>query len=121
MLTIEVFDARLIVRLSGWDRVWALKRELSVPVEHVESIAYEPEFVARFNPGLRLPGTALPGVIVAGSYWWKDRGWSFYSMRKAERTIVVRLREERYQRLILQSDEPEATARRLRDELARYR
>jgi hypothetical protein len=57
---------------------------------------------------LRAPGTYWPGLITAGSYWWKGEGWSFWSVRKAKRAVIITLRNERYRRLILEVEHPDA-------------
>lgn len=99
----------LIVRLSGWQALFALKREIAVKCDNVESVGVGT--VTSLAPnGLRMPGTYVPKVIAAGSYWWKGRGWSFWSVRNPKKAVDIRLRDERYARLVIQVDDPHATA-----------
>ena len=61
--------------------------------------------------GLRLPGTQLPGLLALGSYWWKDRGWTFCCVRRRRaRALVVDLEPGpvRYRRLVLGLEDPDA-------------
>src|SRR5690349_5762129 len=120
VVNVTVEQGRLEVRLTGWDRVWALKGQLSFPIEHVERAEIDPgATICRTWKGVRLPGTALPGVIVAGSYWWKD-GWTFWSVRFRKRipVLLIFLRNERYHRLALTVDDPEAVIANIRASLA---
>jgi hypothetical protein len=118
VVTVTTDAGRLDVRLTGWDRVWALKRAIVVPLEHVESIEHDPD-TARSNQwrGIRFPGTYVPGVITAGTYWWKGR-WTFWSVRNPDKAVIISLRNERYDKLILQVDHPESLITDLRRELA---
>jgi hypothetical protein len=99
----------LKVRLSGWQALLALKRDIIVALDHIVS-AEAGTLISKRPDGIRLPGTYLPGVITAGSYWWKDRGWSFWSVRHEERAVDIRLRDERYSRIVVEVADPHATA-----------
>jgi hypothetical protein len=107
MTTIDVTPTHLEVRLSGWDKVWALRRELRIPLSHVRRASVDSD-AARRRPGLRVAGTHWPGAITAGRYR-KDGKWWFWNVRKRKRVIVVDLENERYSHLVLEVDNPEAT------------
>ncbi len=109
MAQITIDGGQLTVRLSGWEAVFALKREISVALNHVVS-AQAGTLMSKRPDGIRLPGTYVPGVITSGSYWWKDRGWSFWSVRHEARAIDIRLRDEHYSRLVVEVADPFATA-----------
>ncbi len=107
MTTIDITATELVVRLSGWDRLWALKRKLTIPLAHVRGAAVDPEAKDRFA-GIRLPGSHVPGVVTAGTFRWRKQWW-FWSVRKRENVIVVDLENERYAQLVLEVEDPEAT------------
>ena len=119
MATVSFEGDRLKVRLSGWQAWFALKREIDVALTHVVS-ARPGTLTSKRPDGIRLPGTYLPGVITAGSYWWKDHGWSFWSVRHEEHAIDIRLRDERYRRVVVEVHDPYATAAMM-DEAVRTR
>ena len=106
----------LVVRLGRWDALYCLKRELRFPVIEVEGVAARPSGEVP-RRGLRMPGTALPGVIRAGSY---GRGQSrdFWDVRNGKRFLVVSLLPvASYRRLVLEVADPDAEARRLQPAL----
>jgi hypothetical protein len=120
MATITVEGDRLKVRLSGWQAVFALKREIDVALNNV--VSAEAGTLASKRPdGIRLPGTYLPGVITAGSYWRKARGWSFWSVRHEARALDIRLRDEHYNRVIVDVADPYGTASMIAEAIHRHR
>src|SRR5687767_12386778 len=115
MTTIDVTASHLEVTLSGWDKVWALKGGLSIPLEHVIGAEANPALGG--YAGFRLPGTHWPGAITAGTYR-KDGKWWFWNVRKRKRVILISLRDERYDHLVLEVDEPAATAAAINNAIA---
>jgi len=110
MATISIECDRLEVRLTGWQAIFALKRQTDVPVDHVVSVSAGTVTALRPN-GLRAPGTYVQNVIAAGSYWWKSRGWSFWSVRHPEQAVDIRLRDSHYSHLVIEVVDPHATVR----------
>jgi hypothetical protein len=116
MVRTAASDGLLRVRLSGTDLVWSFRRRLDVPLAAVRDVRVtgdlSPWLGWRGNElGLRLPGTLLPGVIAAGSYWWRDRGWTFCCVRRNRRALVVDLEPGacRWRRLVLAVEDPDGT------------
>lgn len=114
MASVSIAGDRLIVRLTGWQAVFALRREIDIALNNVVSAQADTVTSKRPN-GLRLPGTYLPNVITAGSYWRKEQGWSFWSVRHEEMAIDIRLRDTHYYRLVIEVDDPQATAALIED------
>lgn len=106
--TVTIEDDRLVVRLSGWEAVFALKREINASLQNVVSV--RAGSVPSLSPnGFRLPGAYIPKVIAAGSYWSKSGGWSFWSVRHPEKAVDIGLRDSRYRRIVVEVDDPYAT------------
>lgn len=114
MTTVTIEGNHLVVRLSGWSAVLALKREVRVPLAHVVSVTAG-QLTSMRPDGIRLGGSYLPKRITAGHYWWKGRGWSFWSVRHKERAIDIQLRDEHFRRLVVEVDDPIATATTIKD------
>ncbi len=117
MARIEIADGRLSVIMEGLDKLWALKSRLDIPLAHVTGVAHDPAQAGRWPRGLRLPGSFIPGVITAGSYWQpghgEEDGWSFWDVHKPERAIVITTSHERYRTIIVGVDDPEAAVREI--------
>ena len=66
-----------------------------------------------------MPGTQIPGIIIAGSYL-RDGRWTFWDVRGAgDNAIEVDLVGVRYQRLVIDVADPDAERDRLQAAISR--
>jgi hypothetical protein len=108
MTTVELTKTELIVRVEGFDKLWALKSELRVPLAHVSDV-HESEAEARkWFHGVRVPGAEIPGVLTAGTFYWHG-DFVFWDVHHAERAIAIELHDEKYRRLVIEVEDPAAT------------
>ena len=66
--------------------------------------------------GLKVAGTSIPNVFRAGTFY-QDGGWVFWDVLRPENCIVVELRDERFQRLVVEVEDPAAAVQLLRQVL----
>ena len=116
MTSVEIVGDRLLVRLSGWSKVWALKGGLDIPLAHVRSAGFAPSGLK--PKGLRAPGSYWPGVIAAGTYRWPGNK-EFWSVRHLNKAIVLDLKGDGYDRLVLEVADPAATVAAINEAVAR--
>jgi hypothetical protein len=106
MTTVEIGPSHLRVEVEGFDKVLALRSSIEIPIEHVRGASRDP--AALHEPrGLRLLGTSLPGVVVAGSFYGGQ--WLFMDVHEAERAIKIDLDHEHYAALVVEVQDPVAT------------
>ncbi len=117
MVEVSIHGDRVRFEVEGWDRLWALKSQLELPLAHVTGVRADPEPARGWWHGVRLPGTQIPGVLTAGSFY-QDGGFVFYDVHDPERTVVIELDHEHYQRLVIEVADPAAVVDRLRSALA---
>ncbi len=110
MVDISIHTDSLIFEVEGWDKLWALKSRLEIPIAHVKGARVDEEAARGWWHGVKLWGADLPGVITAGTFYRKGRV-VFYDTHKPEHTIVVDLDHEDYDQLILQVRDPAAAVR----------
>ena len=115
-VTIEGDD--IVFEVEGWDKFWALKSRLKIPLAHVKGARVDDDAAKGWWHGVRLWGADLPGVITAGTFYRKGRV-VFYDTHKPEHTIVVELEHEDYDRLILQVREPGDAVKTITDAVGR--
>jgi len=60
----SISDKKLIIEMTGWDKLWAFKSRLEIPLDHIKAVRADPE-IARQAKGIRTLGTHVPGVIIA--------------------------------------------------------
>ena len=68
----------------------------------------DPEVALEWWKGLMAPGTCMPGVITAGSFY-QDGEKVFWDVHDPEKTVVIHLRDEKYSRLVVEVEDPPAT------------
>lgn len=116
MVAVTVTADRLRLEVQGWHKLFALKRELEVPLAHVRSVRQDSEPVLGWCHGLKLPGTDLPGIITAGTFYQRD-GAVFFDVEDPERAIVIELADDEYRRLVVEVTDPGATVAMLQSAL----
>lgn len=113
MVDLAVADGKLVLHVEGVDKVFALKSALEIPIEHVAGIRADPEAARGWFHGLRMPGTQIPGVITAGTFYLHGQR-VFWDVHHPENTVVIELRDERYNELIVEVADPQAAVEMVR-------
>ncbi len=105
----------LLIRLEGWERLWALKRQLVVRREDILDV----DFLARrpivqdFAGYFRIPGTSIPWRFLAGTFIRKGDREFWYVRMRYEGIMTIELKNEDsngYDRLRLSVDAESAQA-----------
>lgn len=112
MVTIEIQDNLLILNVQGWDRLWAFKSHMEIPLENVSHAYVDPSISLGWWQGIRAPGTHIPGLIVAGTFY-KDGKRIFWDVKNAENILIIDLNDERYHQLIVEVENPTEVAQQI--------
>ena len=107
MVEISVEGERAVFEVEGWDKLWSLRSRLEIPLEHITGAHWDPEPAMGWFQGLKLAGTELPNLFRAGTFY-QDGGLVFWDVAHPERTIVIDLTHERYQKLVVEVADPMA-------------
>ena len=107
MVEVTVSSGILNLEVKGWDKLWALKSRLEIPLANIRGVRADPRVARGWWKGIRAPGTHIPGVIVAGTFY-QDGKRIFCDVHNAENTIVLDLTDERYDQLIVEVADPAA-------------
>src|ERR1700694_2034503 len=113
MTRVELQDDRLIAHIQGRDKVLALKSELTIPLAHVKGATVSPPDVRRrWGSLLRMhvPGTDMPYVVMAGTFVFLDGEHAFWDVHDPDRTVVIELDHEKFAKLVLEVEDPQAAA-----------
>lgn len=115
MVEISITGGELVVEVQGSHKLWALKSTLRLPLADIESVRHDPERARRAFPGLRFPGTHIPAVYTAGTYYQSDFRPDFWTVRRPERAIVIQCRKDAaYHEIIVEVADPVGTVARIR-------
>lgn len=101
--TISMQDNTLVVTPVGLTKIAALKEKISVPLDHVVGASID-SGILNDSKGLKMPGTAVPGYW-AGTFR-KDGEVTFFNIKKSSLPVVIQLRDETYNRLVIGVAEP---------------
>jgi hypothetical protein len=108
---IAIGATHLTVTLRGLDVVWAARRRISVPLEHVGGARVDPH-VASHGPWLGAGRTdALLDYAVAAGPMLVHGRHEFWDVHHPERTVSIDLVDEPFERLVLEVADPEAVVR----------
>jgi hypothetical protein len=110
LVDLSIAEAKLTLHVRGADKLWALKSSLEIPLVHITGVRADPEAAGGWYHGMRMPGTNVPGVITAGTFY-QDGKRVFWDVHHPEKTIVIDLHDERYNELVVEVDDPEAAIR----------
>lgn len=119
MVDLTVADGKLILHVKGMDELWAFKSTLEVPLIHIAGVRADPDAARGWWHGLKMPGTNLPGVITAGTFY-QDGKRVFWDVHNPDKTVVIDLRNEKYQQLIVEVADPESAVQLLSANLPQH-
>jgi len=117
MVNVVLQGDRVRFEVEGWDQLWALKSQLEIPLAHIRGVRADPEPARGWWHGIRLPGTQIPGLLTAGSFY-QSGGFVFYDVHDPEQTVVIELDHEHYQRLVIEVVNPADVVATLRAAIA---
>jgi hypothetical protein len=116
MVDITVTGATATFEVRSWDKFWALRSRLEIPLAHIRGVRSDTEVARGWWHGLKLPGTNVPGVITAGTFYLHGKR-VFWDVHDPDRTIVVELAHESYDELVIEVADPEAAIALLQENL----
>jgi len=116
MVEISIEGTSAVFTVRGMDKLWALRSHLEIPLEHIRDVHTDSSPKMGWFQGLKVAGTSIPNVFRAGTFY-QDGGWVFWDVLRPENCIVVELRDERFQRLVVEVEDPAAAVRLLRQVL----
>jgi hypothetical protein len=91
---VDVHGDHLVVSVRGRELAMTFLSDLRIPLEHVQGVEADPEIEHTLWRGWRIPGVHLPGVRFYDVHGHRDK------------TIVIHLKDETYDRLIVEVPDP---------------
>ena len=105
MVQIAVSGGVATFEIQGLDKLWSLKSRLEIPLAHIRGVRADPEAARGWWHGIKAPGTSVPGVLTAGTFYQHGKR-VFWDVHNPERTVVIELVDERYDELIIEVADP---------------
>ncbi len=107
MVKHEVIDGILHLEVEGMDKFFAFKSKLSIPLSHITGIRVDTEVVHQWWHGIRLPGSNIPGLLTAGTFYQHGKR-IFWDIHHPEQTVIISLDHESYNELVIEVENPDA-------------
>ncbi len=117
--TIRIDDKNLVFEIHGIDIILAIKKSITIPLDHVSSVSTDEVSWEPFQQ-LKIAGASLPGVIKDGIFLSKD-GLLFFEMHDSKKCITVSLNNEKYKKIIFEVQDKEFAAKIIRDAISNNR
>lgn len=114
MVELTIRGDKLRLQVKGLDRLWAMRSRLDIPLACVRGVRADPTVARGLWKGVSAPGTHIPGIIIAGTFYQDDKR-IFWDVHDAETTVVIDLVGQRYDQLIVQVRDPQAVVQLLQD------
>jgi hypothetical protein len=98
MVDLSISAGTLVLNVRGADKLWAFRSSLEIPLQHVTGIRADAAIAHGWYHGVRMPGTNVPGVITAGTFYQHGQR-VFWDVHNPDNTVVIELKDERYNEL----------------------
>jgi hypothetical protein len=102
---VDVHGDHLVVSVRGKELAMTFLSDLRIPLKHVQGVDADPEVEHTLWRGWRIPGVHLPGVRFYDVHGHRDK------------TIVIRLHDETYDRLIVEVQDPAEVVSKINEAL----
>jgi hypothetical protein len=117
MVNVSIDDDRAIFELEGFDKLWAFRSRLQIPLAHITDVAANDGRVGRWWHGIKIIGAEIPGLLGVGTFYYHGE-MVFWDVRDPAQTIVISLDHEHYKKLIVEVADPGRTIAQLRKAIA---
>ena len=116
MVKPQIMDGVLHLEVEGMDKFWALKSRLSIPLEHISSLRLDTEVVKEWWHGFRLPGSNIPGILTAGTFYQAGKR-VFWDIHHPQEAVILSLNHESYDELVIEVENPESFVAEMRSQM----
>ena len=100
-MRLSIVDDELKISFSITKKILALKGSFSIPLKNIKKVSTESPKPTWKE--VKAPGTSIPGLIKAGTYY-SDRGKEFWYVTKGKKILNLELKNESYKRIVLGMD-----------------
>ena len=116
MVSISIDGDHLHLEVKGLDKLWAFKSQLDIPLRHILSVRHDPSAVSGWWHGIKFPGTSIPGVLTAGTFYQHGQR-VFWDVHDPDKSIIIQLHDDRFDELIVEVDDPVTAVNQIKTRL----
>ena len=114
-MNLSIVGDKLLIDLEWYEQLWAftLNKTFEIPLNHIKRVTTEEPQSTWAE--IRAPGTFLPGVIKAGTYYTRN-GREFWYVTREQDYLVLELEDEPFKKMVLTIEQSEAWLNRIQGE-----
>ena len=103
-MKLAILNDRLEIRFNAWERMWSAHPGdlMSIPLQHI--VAAIPEVATMHWDEWRAPGTYLPGIIKAGTFFTRA-GCEFWYITPQSDHVTLDLNDGSFKRIVVNVDD----------------
>jgi len=111
-MQLSIKNNKFCIELNFWEKLWSLQfsHTWEIPLNHIERVSTTAP--SSDWKEIKLPGTFVPGVIKAGTYY-TERGREFWYVIDDKNYLTLDLKDEFYRRVILTVEQNQLLAEQL--------
>jgi hypothetical protein len=113
MVSISVGKDGITIKLQGAKKFLAIKSKIVIPLANITKVSTE-KVKPLWFPEMRI-GAHLPGIFMAGTFWLRKGGKTFYYVKDFSGCITLTLRNHEYSKVIVEvGKDKEVVANRIK-------
>ena len=108
MARVNIENGQLVISMKGARKFFAFKNEISIPLSNVIGVTSGlewndlPDLLERVSAGSNIPGFYYGGTFA------QDGDKVFYDIKKKEEAVIIMLKDEDIERIVIGVDDPVA-------------
>ena len=119
MVNIKINGDTAIFEVEGWDKLWAFKSSLEIPVAHIRNVYADPNCAMNWLDSFKLIGTSIPHIFRAGTFYM-DGDFVFWDVHHAPNTLLIELDHENFSKIVIEVADPVAAVADLKNAMAPF-
>jgi len=118
MSRVRIENEQLIITMQGARKLFSLKSEVSIHLDNVTGVKRGLDWseLPGFFDSLRV-GSHVPGFYFGGTFFQKDNK-AFYDVKRKENAVVIDIKNEDFDTLVIGVDDCEATVALIKQSLS---
>jgi hypothetical protein len=117
MVDLAIEGQEVVLRMRGLRRIAALRSTIRIPLHAIQAVGIRDGAAGGMWKGWRMPGTHLPFLIVAGTYYTAGEK-RFYDVRRGEPALEIEAQGADFHRVIVGVREADSAVNLIRKHLA---
>ena len=115
MVTVIKNSIETIIEIKGLHKLWSFKSEIRIANKHIIRVYQDLNEIKNFS-GLRVPGTYVPYLIKAGTFYqYPDSSKTFLDIVNENNVIIIEMKDEEYKKIMVEVENPEETIKLLKE------